>query len=272
MVGGTMDTDGSRDALFGTHPGCPSELRLDRLKLGELGADEAAGVRDHIRACTRCRERIALRNEGMAAFSGVDAPKLLTRIEQALDTKPTREQPTVTAPIVMAVRKRSGHVFAWTAAIGAVLVGVALALPEGEQVRAKGSLGLTVYREREGRVERAASGDTFRANDRLRFGVDLPDPGAAQIMIVSVERGGGVFAFYPSDGSKRSKAPAINGDGALEGAIALDDSDHDEWIHLIACPHSFSLSDLTPGELPGRVTAPPDCKMTTFVMRKESTP
>lgn len=246
---------GATEALFKTNPECPSELRLDQLHSRELSAADAAGVRAHVAGCSRCLERVAFRERGFAAFAGVDPGRMVRSIEERV---PRREVPA-------RVSRRMAWVPVAASAVAACVVAAILIPRGGDEIRPKGTLGLTVFRERGGKVERVIAGDRVRAKDRLRFEVSVP-AAVQEIMIVSVEDGGKMFTYYPSDGTEKSRPPKVTSDGALEGAIELDASLADEQIYLIACPQTFAVPDL-------KTSLPPkNCEATSLLIKKEGAP
>jgi hypothetical protein len=253
------------DAPFRTHPECPSELRLDRFSLAELAREDADQVRAHVDGCARCKERVEFRERGLGAFGGLDSARMVSAIAAKLGT-------AANAP-ALAKKRRRAPVLPILASIAALFAALAVMYPRErtDEVRAKGELGLTIYRERAGKVEQLAAGDRVRAHDRLRFVVGVPES-AQEIMIVSVEEGGKIFAYYPSDGTKRSRAPKITADGALEGAIELDSSLAGERVHLVACKKPFTLDELKAGPRPDLLDIPKDCESASFGMLKEGAP
>ena len=102
------------------------------------------------------------------------------------------------------------------------------------------------------------SGAEVRAGDRLRFKVGAKDK---QIMIVGAEAKA-TYVYYPP-GESRSGRPELRRDGALVGAVELDDYDGREWIHLIECEVPFKRRDLRIRA--AKVRAPDGCRTATFV-------
>jgi hypothetical protein len=268
------------EPLFVTFPDCPSELRLDRLYLKALAENETSQTRAHLESCERCRARWTLRDKGFAAFGDVDAEELLAKIDKRAAIPGMRIPPAISQPmIVLSESKKRVEPQAppprklWPAAASAMLVialaGVIYFSPAPEETRLKGGTELTIFRERGGEVVRAGTADSFRAGDRLRFAVDVEHQ---EIMIVSVKQGGKLSTFFPADGSKRSKPAQQDDRGALPGAIELDDSATEEYLHLVACPAAFSIDDLKPGARPDLLDTPSGCRRTTLLLKKERSP
>jgi hypothetical protein len=150
------------------------------------------------------------------------------------------------------------------AIVAATAAAVFILVPRPEVVTSKGGLGLVVYRERGGDVDKTLSGEQFQPGDRLRFEVELPRPG--QLMIVGVEADGDTFPCYTSE-SERSVIQVETTKQVLPGAVELDDSRGKEQLHAILCRTPFSFDDVRVEE--GRVVSPPDCMSTPFILDKE---
>lgn len=271
-------------------PACPSELTLDQWHLGELAPARAASIESHFEGCADCRER---RDTIVAGFSAlpVDGAALFARIQAAGPKKPVRElfdrvisgatDVAGDAPVradvgrfvprpreARLVERLRDFVTSWrTPVLLAAAATIAFAfVPAEDTLRTKGSgVALRVFRERAGAVEEQLSGAKFAPHDRLRFEVAAPSD--AQIMIVGVEESGDVFTYYPSD-ADRSAAIHRADDGALDGAIELDDYAGREWLHLVSCPSSFSRDDLTLSPGPRGVDAPKGCDVRAFELAR----
>jgi hypothetical protein len=250
---------------LGRDAGCPSEMLLDRFHWGELGSEESGAIGAHLEQCSVCRQRMALRQQGFEAFGELDPVALRVRIQGAVTGERGGSARRSWLPGWVAWLAGSA-----AAAVLAVLVVIAAPWKDepgaGNGVRAKGSVKLSVFRERAGKVEEAISGDTFLAGDRLRFRVDLPEDG--EIMVVGVEQSGAVYPCYPLDGSRASRASRAGTGLELAGAIRLDASLGNERIHLVWCPERFSIGDIEAGDSPGKLALPAGCLGTTFGMRK----
>jgi hypothetical protein len=136
---------------------------------------------------------------------------------------------------------------------------------EEEVVRSKGrALDLIVYRERSGDVDKMLSGEQFAPGDRLRFEVDLPEPG--HLMIVGVEADGDTFPCYTGEG-ERSVGQVETSKRVLPGAVELDDSRGKEQLHAILCHVPFSFDQVAIEN--GRVISPPGCTSAPFLLDKE---
>ena len=274
-------------------PGCPSELELDQLHLGELDAGEAETLRAHVDACDGCVERLALRAEGLDAFPQLDANAIVARLHSELagtETPPEVERvvresigaaPSRASSATQSgwsrfwERLRAGWVPAALSAAAAAALVLVIARPwaggpdpDGPgDIRLKGAAKLFVFYERAGQVEEALSGAVLAPGDRLRFHVDLPKGG--HLMVVGVEASRALYPCYPSDGG-RASLPAGAGDGQeLPGAVRLDAAPGEEWLHLVLCEAPFALDDVSVPAQTGGLTLPEGCVSTPFQLRKD---
>ena len=237
--------------------GCPSELLLDQLALGEL--DDAEGLRAHVQGCADCQARVALREGGFSALPPLDEAVVLSRIEAQL--RAPEQAPKTLLDRLGFVRRPA---FWIPVAAGLALVALRwMPQPSEEVVRMKGRIGLRVYKASAQGAEEVLSGAPLRPQDRLRFKV-LTD--APQIMIVGVEAQGERSVYYPI-GKRRSAPPRTDVEGALQGAVALDDYIGEERLYLVACQEEFSLEALGRTE-PAGLQPPEGCKIADFLIRK----
>jgi hypothetical protein len=240
-------------------PEAPSDLLVDAYVAGEATAEERARVEAWCARDPALRAAIEVRRRGFAALPGARPDAMLRNIERALAPAPRRRR------------------FGWrgVTTLGA-LAAAAVALwfgrapavdaPLGGGVRAKGSLGLRVFRDRGGRVSEALPGERFEAGDRLRFRPEgLPDAG--QVMVVGMEAGGALFAYAPAGGRRSVPVSQRDAEGALPGAAELDASRGREWANLVWCPEAFGLEDLR-AEGPGRLQPPAGCRVSAFEVDK----
>ena len=245
---------------------CPSELVLDRYQLDELRNKEAATLRAHLEACPHCAAKLADRERDFAAIATDERDAMIRNIHATIPRE---------APDLRARERRSWlpRRFAYAVAGACAVILAVVAVPRddeidgGDTVQPKGRLGLEVFRERNGSVHRAISGETFRKGDRLRFTVDVPEGG--NIMIVGFEASGGAYAAYPlrESGARSVPAPTDKAD-PLPGAVALDDAEGTEWLHLVWCPEPFKHEDVKRHPEASRVDVPAGCAATGFEIVK----
>jgi hypothetical protein len=235
-------------------PECPSELNLDRLSVDELEANHP--IRAHVSDCEECKARMSERSRLLPLEL---KSRMLAEIHRGVVER-KRTDRWLDRLIAMLSPVRHFAVVAATAC--AVFFMFPRERPEA--VTSKGGLGLVVYRERGGDVDKTLSGEQFQPGDRLRFEVELPQPG--QLMIVGVEADGDTFPCYTSE-SERSVIQTETNKHLLPGAVELDDSRGKEQLHAILCRTPFSFGDVHVED--GRVVSPPDCMSTPFILDKE---
>lgn len=260
---------------------CPSDLALDRLHAGELPQAESQQLSAHVAACTTCPQRMAERRAGFDALPEVDPRPLLSAIRRGLhetEREPAarrwlRQVTLLFAP--MAAATAALLLFTWVRRsdlehpLASPPGSSGTAVSEPDVIRLKGSLGLHVYRLREGRKEgaqAAISGDQFAPGDRLRFVVDLPSSG--QIAILGVEADGDLYTAWPGQAELSESARPAGRGQELPGAVALDQSLGQETLYLVHCPQAGA----PPRCASMGAQAPPQCgtgcSLVSFVIHK----
>ena len=235
-------------------PGCPSDFTLDRLHAGELAKEEAQRLEQHVSGCTDCTARLAERRAGFDAVDGVDPRAMLARIRAGLDRPPP-------------LHHRLLRYFAPLVAVATAAVVVVLVLPGDETgTRMKGTATLHVFRLTGDHAEEVVSGGTFAAGDRLRFAVDLPDPG--QVRVLGVESSGALYTAWPLGSEQQTHLSAGNAI-ELPGAVELDAQPGRETLYLVHCPAESApprCDSTGPGTAP---SCPKGCVATPFIMNKQ---
>jgi hypothetical protein len=224
---------------------CPSDTLLDRYHLEELAAGEGDKVRSHIDLCPRCKQRLEYRKLGFDAHEDLDPARLSNRILSAADERRPKRI-WILGGLGAAVAAGLLFMIVWLQTVPE---------PEIPTVRVKSGLGLTVFRNRQATVVELESGSSCQEGDLLRFRVDLPEDG--HLMVAGVEQNGTLYSAYPI-GKSESVAVEKSVSHDLPGAARLDDSLGEEWLHLVLCPKTFSLADLSPGGR-GELRLPAGC-------------
>jgi hypothetical protein len=260
---------------------CPSDLALDRLHAGELPSAEAQRLTAHIKGCSLCPERMALRQAGFDALPEVDARPILSTIRRRLHES---EQVPAARRWLRQLGLLLAPMAAATAALAVLLVirkapehppgpPPTAAEPDTDVVRAKGGLGLHVYRQgksdgpTEASGQATVSGEQFAPGDRLRFVVDLPRSG--QVTIVGIEATGELYVAWPSPGSAESTLRPTGPGQELPGAVALDSSRGRETLYLVHCPQASAPPQCTSQGAQARPQCGTGCAMVSFVINKE---
>lgn len=277
---------------------CPSDLALDRLHAGELPSAESQRLTAHVQTCASCPARLAMRQAGFGAVPEVDPRPLLSTIRRRL-----HESEAV--PAGRRWLRQLGMFFAPMAAATAALA-VLLVIRKGppehpggspptagapgtDVVRAKGGLGLHVYRHRGGpgndpssgpnnspnsgpaapdsSGQATLSGERFAPGDRLRFVVDLPTSG--QVSIVGIEASGSLYVAWPSPGSPEPTLRPAGKGQELPGAVALDSSQGRETLYLVHCPPAGPPPQCTAQGAEARPQCGAGCTLVSFILNKE---
>src|SRR5208282_1733027 len=122
---------------------CQSAYRLDRFRLGELPAEEAAEVRAHLLGCAQCRAAEELLAAGQSEYLALAAP--------------LRRPP------------RAGRAVAWGLGAAALAATCLVVLQPGG-VRSKGApTSVGMYVQHQQQVRRALPGETVAPGDVVRF-------------------------------------------------------------------------------------------------------
>jgi hypothetical protein len=210
---------------------CLSDLKLERLELGELVGDEGATARAHLESCAVCREA----STALAAARAQAAPAVELALERALVTplRPRRRR-WVERVIVGAAALAAG---------GAVVVGALEGFRVGrEDGRLKGSgfaLGVWV-KHPSGQIEHASQGARLSPGDEVEFIVSTVQPG--YLGVVSMDASGKVMVFIPE-----GERLAALGEGKLQqqpGGVLLDDTLGPERFVAVRCAEALPQSRL----------------------------
>jgi hypothetical protein len=215
----------SRDA------GCPTDLGLHRLMVGEGSDVELQAVRGHVGSCARCARRLA-------AFEAVTLPPLSELPAPAAglnggDTRPARR---ISRRISLAV---AGALIAAAAAFVLLIRSGGDGTSTPGDVRTKGVLALGVVVKRpSGETARIASGDVLASGDVIRFELAHGGPGHAAVIGIDGRRAVSVYVPRPGQAG-----PFLTGAGTtvLPGAIRLDDATGAERLFALLCAEPISI-------------------------------
>lgn len=230
---------------------CLSDYALDMLRAGLLPADAAAEVQGHVDGCADCAARFEAMRVGFDGEPDIDPRALLAGARRRAAARP---------------RPWWSRIQLWLPALAVAAVAAFFVLrpgpgpgPDGP-IRTKGGLALHVMRATAAGSEEVVSGARFAAGDRLRFAVDLPDPG--YVAVIGVEAGGASYPAWPL-GAADQKRPAGEGQ-LLDGALGLDAAPGRETLHLVLCPESPPACTVADGAL----RCPEGCRSTPFELDK----
>jgi hypothetical protein len=195
----------------------PSRLALDGYVAGTLG-ESYQPIADHVHACVRCREQVALLEKARGEF--------LARYPD-LSSVPTRQRAELLAPRWHWPRFACAGGFALAAAV--VLFAVLGPEPGPPGYRLKGSSLLELAIGRDGRSV-PYDGQPLREGDRvaLRYSTEL-----SFLLLVSLEHSGRAAVLLDEAGQSLGVAPGTK--VKLEQGIELDDyAGLELWIALFS--------------------------------------
>jgi hypothetical protein len=220
---------------------CLSALHLDRFLAGELEADEAERVRQHLSQCSQCERAVA---------------GLRTSREERLP--PLRVVP-------LPARRRSPVPVA-AALAGAAAAASVLLLVRPPATRLKGSgFSVTMYVAHDGTVRRAGPGDAVAPGDAIRFAVTAPVDVHVGILSLDARRQASIY--FPAGG--RAELVRAGTDVALPLGTRLDDSVGEEQVVALFCSSAMELEPLRASLERGELATVDGCQVTrwSFVKR-----
>ena len=258
-----------------------SALKLEQLALGELTPGEARAAREHLAGCARCATAESERAAAELALFAHPVDPAVQRIHAAVGGRvPPEVERLFTGRIERPWWQRGAWLGAFLGATAAAMVVMVTrrqatqpAPLDGDVVRVKGGLGLTVYRERGGEVTTLLPGDTATEGDQLKFG--LRAPAAGFVAVLGREASGATYVALPASGESIAVRPT---DTELPGAARLDGSVGDELLVVLWCPEGFQGAALAAQEMRGsdelgwRPAVPPGCVTESFPLKKVAAP
>jgi hypothetical protein len=213
---------------------CPSELGLERLRVGELGAPEVATVTAHVERCAACTKRLAVLVEAPPPFA-LDA---VWQEARAAATRAQARRPSFLQGF--------GRLLLLGLTAAAVIAAVAVELrptPPGDLTKGGDPWRLTVIaKQGEDGAAIVVSGAKLVPGDRLRFQVTTSwDRG--YVAIFSLDGAGAVSALVPFTG----ETVEVRGGerSLLAGAVELDETLGPERIELLGCRRPLPVTELT---------------------------
>lgn len=240
-------------------PECPSDFTLDRLHAGELPPEKAQETERHVTGCADCDARMTERRAGFDGIPGVDPRAMLGRIRTGID------RPASPAQRAFLWMRRQLAPLAVVATAAVALVIVTRQGPQPLETRAKGSIGLHVFRLAGSHAEEMVSGGRFAPGDRIRFAVDLPSEG--YVTVLGVESSGNLYTAWPLEADAATRFTAGNGI-ELSGAASLDAQPGREMLYLVHCPVSVGPPRCTSGGAGAAPVCPASCVTTPFILEK----
>jgi Putative zinc-finger len=244
-------------------PHCVSQLALDRLLAGDLGAADRQAVERHLAGCARCAARRGQREQEQRAFSeSWSPPPHAGTVERA--RRPRWRTAVVPAAGTLAA-----------AAVILLLVWPLVPPDQPETTTPKGQQWLRYFvRDRaSGAVRRGMPAEKVRPGDAVRFGFDPFQVGDHHVAVLGRDGAGEVNVYFPDGGGAAVRPPRTD-DGLVPWSIVLDDKPGTEAIYALACPHPLPLGPLA--EALRRSDAPPaipaGCKFERITLMKRTGP
>lgn len=256
----------------------PGQLRLRRLRAGELPPSEETSIKQHLEGCADCRTQLdSLAGEERAFTESIPFARFAGGVERAARV-PRRPHPS-----------RRVAMMAGAAAAAAAGIFLVVGTPRSERAadpdarnRIKGGPAITATVRVAGpggqNQRTAAPGSTtaLAAGDRLRVGFALPE--AAHLMVVSVDDAGETTKISNDLEAARLVQPAtevaylddsIELTGAGKERLYLFVSefplDPDSAADAARAAHAAARGDLTRAGLP---TLPPRVRAFTWLFEK----
>lgn len=216
---------------------CLSELRLDQLIAGELGAAAAEESERHLARCETCERRRKERLAEQTLFQELAPPFLASPAPLA-----------ARSPAPTASRRRVRTV----AMLGALAAAVALfplarRLTEApETTTAKGEQALRFFVRHRGQVREGRPGERLEPNDQLRFALTPRSVDGRYAAVFSRDSAGKATVYFPerpTASSKFARVPETE-DGLLPYSIRLDDVLGAETLYLLLCRDPLALEPI----------------------------
>jgi Putative zinc-finger len=221
---------------------CLSAFRLDRFRLGELPAEDAAEAKAHLEGCQRCRDAEAVLASAEAKFRASGTP----------------------------LRRRfpAQRVLAAGFGVAALAAVCLLALEPNSGLRNKGPpLSLGMFVQHGQAVRRALPGEGVSPGDALRFVYSSREPGFLAILSVD---GAGVASVYFPDGPETAAVPAA-AEAALPLATQLDGVLGEETVVALLCQRSHVLEPVREAlQASGPALRVPGCALATLHFAKRA--
>lgn len=228
-----------------------SDLVLDRILLGE----DVGAARAHLENCVECRARLeALDRTALEFRKTAPIPMMAARTRRRLNAKPRM-------------------IFSSLGALAAAaIVLLFLARPDDPDVRLKGGVALSVYRQRDPAAESLLPHARVRPGDVLRFGVKTPRAGFAAVASID---GAGVVTIYAPPGPEL-EAIAAGKEQILDGTVELDATLGTERLIALVCKDKLRTGEVRDAIARARIAGKGDdaehavggCATTSFSLDK----
>jgi hypothetical protein len=249
-----------------------SELQIERLRLGELPAPEAA-------ALAKLAERDQSLRERLAALARSDAA-ILAEHPARLAGAQIRAR---LAAVVPAPARHRAWLVSWRPALGAALALLAVGVlmwrwpgqPSEDTNRIKGlEPQLLLFRQAAASAEPLTSGSAARAHDVVQLAYQAA--GQRYGVIVSIDGRGVLTRHLPVTGTQSARLEG-GAPTALPDAYELDDAPRWECFFFVAADRPFPVERVVAAvrtiprteKPPAQLSLPKGLVQSSFVLRKE---
>ncbi len=242
--------------------GCASDLRLDRLLAGELGADERETLLAHVSECETCSARHAefSKQWQTLAADGPDFSTLVLRVNRRRAARDGRRSRRVYVAGVVAVAAAAVLAFA--------PIAPSTSDPAPDQTRSKGKPHIGYFVKRGEAVVDGVPGAALHPGDRIRFVTSSERPRYLALLNRDAR---GVSVYYPSTG-RAARVPAGSA-VPLDFSVKLDDYLGRERVFAVFCDESFAVEPVRAAlQANGAPPMSAGCSVATLDLEKESGP
>jgi Putative zinc-finger len=221
---------------------CVSDLVFDRWHAGELPAEEAARVIDHLATCTRCADRQATLTNSRDAFAAETFDWLRAPTAESAPTKPAVEQ----APMVAALPSRRVRWLPGAAAVLALAAGVLLLtkVRKADEIdsneRLKGVARFAYYVQHDGIVREGLEGEKLSPGDAIQLSYSVAQTG--HLAIFSVDGARRASTYWPR--GERAAPIGLGRDVSLPESIVLDETLGPETVYTLFCIDPVTLEPI----------------------------
>jgi anti-sigma factor RsiW len=235
------------DLVRGRPDSCASDLRLDSLVAGELGADEERDTRAHLAGCSLCAARMAELHASRADF--------------AAHRPPLRRR----APAPKAWRRWAPVAAVAAAALLVVWIADPFA-PGGTRTKGSANGRVRVYVKHGDTVRLAGPGEAVEPGDALAFTVSMTAP--AEVAVLGIDGAGRASVYSPAAARTSRLGP---GQGlSLPDSAVLDGVLGDERIIALFCDRPLALEPVRAAfaASPHRPPIPDGCEADQLTLAK----
>ncbi|HEY0706061.1 MAG TPA: ACP synthase [Polyangia bacterium] len=217
------------------------ELRLRRLRAGELNATEAASAEQHLEGCASCRARLdALAAEERGFFQTIAYPRFAGGVERAARVpRPERRvRRNATYGVALGLASAAALLLLFRPGTGPLVdptseSGGESAVESGNRSKGGTSFEATIrIASADGRAQRsAAPGSTTHLGPGERLRVGYAAPGVSYVMVFTVDDAGAVSSVFDEAGDS-ARVVASKGTVYLPDSLELTGAGHERLFFV----------------------------------------